>query len=62
MIPGPLNRVPLNTKKVFVMGRTASGTEVYMPVNSLNDAVIDKKKKELQVQLTEMTKDNGTLP
>ena len=44
----PFNNVPLNTKKVYVMGIDHSGTEVYLPVNSTNEIVIQTKKQELQ--------------
>ena len=43
----PFNNVPLNTKKVFVMGIDHLGCEVYLPVNSTNEEVIQTKKQEL---------------
>ena len=43
----PFNNVPLNTKKVFVMRIDRSGTEIYLPVNSANETVIQNKKQEL---------------
>ena len=44
----PFNNVPLNTKRVFVMGIDHSGCEVYLPVNSYDELVIQTKKLELQ--------------
>ena len=44
----PFNNVPLNTKKVFVMGIDHSGCEIYLPVNSTDETVIQIKKQELQ--------------
>lgn len=43
----PFNNVPLNTKRVFVMGIDHSGCEVYLPVNSTDEIVIQTKKQEL---------------
>jgi hypothetical protein len=43
----PFNNVPLNTKKVFVRGIDHSGTEIYLPVNSTDEIVIQTKKQEL---------------
>jgi len=47
----PLLAVPLNTKSVYVRGITMSGCEVYMPVDSLDDAEQKRKKDELQAWL-----------
>ena len=47
----PLNDVPLNTKKVYVRGLTNDGCEIYMPVDSHDDKVIDQVKEDLQKQL-----------
>jgi hypothetical protein len=44
----PLNNTPLNTKKVFVMGTDHSGCEIYLPVDSYDELVIQTKKQELQ--------------
>jgi hypothetical protein len=43
----PFNNVPLNTKKVFVCGIAHSGCEIYLPVNSTDEKVIQTKKQEL---------------
>ena len=43
----PFNNVPLNTKKVYVMGVDHSGCEIYLPVNSTDETVIQNKKQEL---------------
>lgn len=42
------NNLPLNTKKVYVMGIDHSGCEIYIPVNSLNEEIILSKKYELK--------------
>jgi len=44
----PYNYIPLNTKKVFVMGIDHSGCEIYLPVDSTDETVIQAKKHELQ--------------
>lgn len=44
----PFNDVPLNTKNVFVMGIDHSGCEVYLPVDSHDEEIIQIKKYELQ--------------
>lgn len=44
----PLIKLPLNTKKVYVMAKTHDGCEVYMPVDSINDDIINAKKSQLQ--------------
>lgn len=43
----PFNNVPLNTSKVFVCGITHSGCNVYLPVDSSDEKVIQTKKHEL---------------
>jgi len=43
----PFNNVPLNTKKVYIMGIDHSGCEIYLPVDSHNKDVIQTKKQEL---------------
>ena len=55
MIINPLRHVPLNTKRSFVMGKTPKGCEVYMPVDSFEDKVLQAKKIELQVYLNSKT-------
>lgn len=47
----PLENVPLNTKRVYVMGTTHRGCEIYMPVDSFQDDEILEKKKQLQTYL-----------
>jgi hypothetical protein len=44
----PFNNVPLNTKKVFVMEIDHSGCEIFLPIDSTNETVIQTKKQELQ--------------
>lgn len=44
----PFIDVPINTKKVFVCGIDHSGCEIYLPIDSLNELVIQTKKYELQ--------------
>jgi hypothetical protein len=44
----PLNNVPLNTKQVYVVGTTYDGCEIYMPVDSFDENVINRKKNQLQ--------------
>jgi len=51
----PLENLPLNTKRVYVMAKTHSGCEVYMPVDSDNDAAITQKKIDLQNFLNTQT-------
>lgn len=43
----PFRNVPINTKKVFVMGFDHSGCKIYLPVNSTDEKVIQAKKQEL---------------
>ena len=43
----PLKNLPLNTKKVYAMEKASSGCEIYMPIDSFDDKVINKEKKEL---------------
>lgn len=43
----PFSNVPINTKKVFVMGIDHSGCEIYLPVNSTDETMIQLKKQEL---------------
>lgn len=47
----PLNDVPLNNKRSYVMGTTYSGCEIYMPVDSYDDDILKNKKNELQKYL-----------
>jgi len=47
----PLLNVPLNTKRIYVMGKTPKGCEVYMPVDFDDDTIIAEKKEALQIQL-----------
>lgn len=47
----PLEDVPLNTKRVFVVGTTKDGCEVYMPVDSFDDHEIYTKRIQLQKYL-----------
>ena len=42
------NNIPLNTKKVFVMGTDHSGCEIFIPVDSYDENIIQLKKQELQ--------------
>ena len=53
----PLNNVPLNTKRQFVMGKTSSGCEVYMPVDSNDIDVLRGKKHQLQYYLNKQPKE-----
>ena len=43
----PFNNVPINTKRVYVCGIDHSGCEIYLPVDSHNEEVIQTKKQEL---------------
>ena len=47
----PFENVPLNTKKVFVLGITNDGCKIYLPLNTLNEMEQIKKKDELQEYL-----------
>jgi len=44
----PLNKVPFNTNRCFVMATSQSGCEVYMPVNNSSDRAMKTKRDELQ--------------
>ena len=44
----PLNDLPLNTKRVYVLGKCYTGCEVYMPVDSFVENIQQEKKNELQ--------------
>lgn len=46
-----LKNVPLNTKKVYVMGKTHNGCEVYLPVDSYDDNVIIHARDTLREEL-----------
>jgi hypothetical protein len=50
-IKNPLENLPLNTKRVYVRGVCLTGCEVYMPVDSFDDAEQKRKKDELQAWL-----------
>lgn len=54
----PLEHLPLNTKLVYTMAKTHSGCEVYIPVDSFNDLVINRKKLELQEYFDSQPKAN----
>jgi len=47
----PLDFVPFNTKKQYVMAVTKSGCEIYMPVDSYDESVLMLSKINLQKQL-----------
>jgi len=47
-LTNPLNNVPYNTQRVFIMAKTLDGCEIYMPVDSRNDAYITQQKIKLQ--------------
>ena len=49
-----LDTIPYNTKHVYVMGKTKSGCEIYMPVDSYDEDVIVSKKEQLQNKLNEI--------
>ena len=52
----PFNNVPLNTKKVYVMGKTWSGCEVYLPVDSYSDTVQLEARDKLHAFLASQPK------
>ena len=52
----PFENVPLNIKKVFVMGKTWSGCKVYLPVDSHSHAVQIEKRDELHAYLASQPK------
>jgi hypothetical protein len=52
-VKNPLNNLPLNSKRVYVMAKTPKGCEIYMPVNSFNDEHLTQKKIDLQIWLNE---------
>jgi hypothetical protein len=47
----PLDSVPLNTKRQYVMATTYNGCEVYMPVDSTDDRDLLDAKARLQAHL-----------
>ena len=47
----PLDNLPLNTRKSYVMATTKSGCEVYMPVDTDSNAVMIAAKNTLQEHL-----------
>lgn len=44
----PFNNIPLNTKKIYVMGIDHSGCEIYLPVDSTDETIIQINKQKLQ--------------
>ena len=42
-----INNIPINTNKVFVMGVDHSGCEIYLPVDSTDEIIIQIKKQDL---------------
>ena len=57
----PLQDVPLNTKKVYVMATSPSGCKIYMPVDSNEEAILQLKRRELQDQLNNQPITNNPL-
>ena len=47
----PFINVPLNTKKVYVMGTTHSGCEIYLPIDSNINAVQLQARDNLRAYL-----------
>lgn len=54
----PFKNLPFNTKQSFVMGLSKEGTEIYLPVDSNDDDVLEGKRKELQEFLTGKLEDS----
>ena len=56
----PLLSVPLNTQQSYVMAKTNNGCEVYMPVDSRDNVIVNGKKRELAEYLYSLGgNDNG---
>lgn len=49
----PLSNVPLNTKRSFLCAQLPTGCSLYVPVDSMDDAVLNRKKLELQSWVNE---------
>ena len=47
----PLDNVPLNTRRVYVMATAPGGCEVYMPVDNDNDGEQRRMRDVLQAHL-----------
>jgi hypothetical protein len=45
------NNLPLNTLNVFAMATAPDGCQVYIPVNSTDQKVIEGHKRALQIEL-----------
>ncbi len=50
-INNPLENIPLNTKRMFIMGVTYCGCEIYLPLRSRDDKYIAVMKQRLQNHL-----------
>ena len=56
----PLDNVPLNTKQVYVSCQSIDGCQIYMPVDSYDDIVINNKLEQLKEYFAyQYTSDNG---
>lgn len=47
----PLENIPLNTKKIYVMATTNQGCKIFMPADSYETIYLFKKRNELQKYL-----------
>ena len=41
------DQLPLNTNRIYVMGRTYNGCEVYLPCENHSEEVVTKMKEQL---------------
>lgn len=44
----PLSNLPLNTNRSFLCAKLPTGCSLYVPVDSMDDEVLKRKKLELQ--------------
>ena len=57
-----LSNIPLNTKRVYTVGVTASGCEVYVPVDSTDMRIVKRIQEKLQRELDEIDSDSNEPP
>ena len=44
----PLEKIPLNTKQAYTMATFPNGCELFFPVDSRDDVIIEEAKEEMQ--------------
>jgi len=58
----PLDNVPLNTRRVYVVATAQSGCKVYMPVDTISPNIQHFKRDQLQDYLDNQVLLNPILP